>query len=232
MTTIVGIKSNQGLEGIVVASDRQASLQDSQGNIEEKFKSSKIFSGNFWIIVSAGGKFIEIHDFYRKLKEKRRKDHPILRALETGIFQEYLELNLNLGKSYGSTNAIASVMAVNTGNSLELFKIDQFGYILGPENKNFFYYTSIGAGSLKATDSIRRKIKDMDPDNLTLPQAIDLARGAIHEAESDPYSGFGLDFAVLTKDKVHHFTKGLDAGLKKFEDDYFKDIKRKFSGKR
>ena len=194
MTTIVGIKANSGVEGIVIATDRQLNHYDDAGKtILRKETISKIVYGREWIIADAGGISNQFAVFQNMDQEKMKQK--IYRAVQRykpdppkdPQFREINRINTIARRNDATLDCLHElVMAAKIDENLGLWHVDEFGSLTEYEfEPNYF---TMGSGKDHVTKYITSLAENGKINNykLSLPAAIEIAVEAIKLAEEDP----------------------------------------------
>jgi len=209
MTTLVGIKTNHGPQHIVIASDRQQSVEED----EEKQDVRKIYYGKNWVIGVSGGAIDDkaLTRFFGMLKgDKRYRSSPeiaermIKNALERKVFYEVNELNRRVAKRDRSIDGTYRFLFATNSIEFGLWEIDEFGNMLEPPEENEFEYFCLGSGGEKAKRYIGSVLKEgvlngkeIDKETISVDVAIPLAKRAVQSAEEDLSTGFGYDLIIV-----------------------------------
>src|SRR3989338_1351566 len=218
MTTIIGIKTDSGPDGIVLAADTQLNIFDDDGSSSAKRSTRKIIYTDSWTMAQTGSVTHLHYDFERMLLGRKRGFpeekvfEMIARAVanyDQGVrytdphFIEVNRLNTLHRREGGNVEDLASFIFASRHPRLGLWEIDQMGYIKPASKELDFEYLSLGSGSKEALGYINRQIMGelAEANTIDLPRAIDLAVGAIHAAQEDVYTG-GLDLVIVTSEKV------------------------------
>ena len=214
MTTLIGMKTEVGEEAIVLASDTQLT------DLDEKEKSYflKIVHGDFWAIAHTGV-YNNMKSFYNKLRnpdDKRYKDfnkgkliHMINKSVEIKRFFEINQLNADsMGDGVDVDILSEFIMAINNPG-IDLFHIDIFGNLKNlPEDKNYFV---LGSGSKQVKRYLEENLDgdSLDTSNISLDKATSLCwnglKYALKKPNSDIFSGWPIDIAVIKKDKIRSY---------------------------
>ena len=211
MTTILGITANSGVEGVVIAADRQINdYEDPPHEVKfiKKEQTQKIAYGRDWIIADAGGVSNQFAVFLNLEKNKIKKMiyHAVQRFYEhpkskKPHFPEINEINTWARRNDVEEDCLhAMVLAAKVDRKIGLWYVDEFGNL--KESKKEFYLT-LGSGSEYVTKHLTALSEkgSFDQNAITMPGAIDLATICLEVAEQDPNTG-GLDLAVLTQKGV------------------------------
>jgi len=226
MTTLVGIKANEGREGVVIASDYQVSEEDGRGYLISKSPRSKIDAGPFWAMAHAGGDALPVREFYKFLKgnkgnnpNKKKARSTILSAIDDLHFPEVVELNTKLSAKGNEEDAVSFLLAINDPE-LNLYLVDSYGNIKGPNDESDFDYICLGSGGEKAENYIKDLLaqEKIDRDEISLKEAIYVARGAIGAAETEAGTGMGFNLVVLVKGEIGEYGKEMRSELRKTEE--------------
>ncbi|MEK6905449.1 MAG: hypothetical protein AABX24_03530 [Nanoarchaeota archaeon] len=234
MTTIIGIKANSGVEGIVLGADRQLTTFDGEKpTLKEKI--GKITYGKNWIIGDAGGISNQFAVF---LQYKNRKMADLIyRAIQRYYekpgsrkphFPEINEIN-TIAKRRNEVDDDSFhqfILAAKFNNKLGLWQVDYFGNLKESEKE---IYLALGSGEdyvAKHLASLSEK-GIINNDAITVPKAISLATKCLEMAERDPNTS-GLDLAVLTNKGVRYFGDFIQETMKKQKKDTIRQIKNKY----
>ncbi|MBI4147531.1 hypothetical protein HY494_02675 [Candidatus Woesearchaeota archaeon] len=234
MTTIIGIKANSGVEGIVLGADRQLTTFDGEKAILKE-QIGKITYGKNWIIGDAGGISNQFAVF---LQYKNRK----MAGLIYRAIQRYYEKPESRKPHFPEINEINTIakrreevdenslhefiLAAKFGNKLGLWQVDYFGNLKESEKD---FYLALGSGEdyvAKYLASLSEK-GIINNNAITVPKAIGLATKCLEIAEQDPNTS-GLDLAVLTNKGVRYFGNFIQETMEKQKRDMVRKIKEKY----
>ncbi len=228
MTTIIGIKANSGLEGVVFGSDTQLNYEDADGHPTEKISTYKIIHGKEWLLADAGGVDKEFTRFQRQLTQPRRygtTEEQVLGLFTQAVnnYQQgakfiephfpkvnYLNtLARREGKEFDELHQF--LVAVNMGESIEMWEIDEFGNLKQPHKNKDFEYLTIGSGGEHAEKYIDEQLMEdkIDQSSIDIPTAIEIAVESLFKAQRDPFTGGVIDLAVLTKDGASQYGRSI-----------------------
>ena len=215
MTTSIGMKTEIGEEAIILASDTQLSSLDAT----EKSSFLKIVYGDFWAITQVGVYDNNMKSFYNKLRnpsDKRYKDFSkeklirmVNKAIERKRFFEIDQLNAESIKDGIKVDDLAQfIMAINNPK-IDLFHIDIFGNLKSlSSDENYFV---LGGGKEKVERYLEENIEggSIDSSNIDLDKATRLCwnslKYALKKPNSDIFSGWPIDIAVIKKDKIKSY---------------------------
>lgn len=253
MTTIIGLKSNSGIDGIVLASDTQLSYSDKTGKFSEKKPMYKIVHGKDWAMAFCGIISNELYRFFQILRGQKKygsseemANEIITRAvtnyerwkenpkLEDIHFKEVNSLNtiLKRNEAIDLEDLNNFILAINTeSKGPVLFEVDEFGNLKeAPKNKEIEYIT-IGTGEEIVERYVEETMEkeDVSPFILNIPIAIDLARKSLVKAQRDPYTGSSIDLMILTKPGIETTGKELRNVLTEAEEKFFSELKDRYS---
>lgn len=192
-TTILGIVCK---DGIVMASDRQATLGSSIVGSKKFQKTHKI---NDYLAVSyAGGasdaqRLVKLIAAELKLKELRSKTRPTVKQAANLVSAISYS---NIRQMSMIPNIVGSLMGgVNEDGSAELYTISPDGTISIVED----YDASIGSGLMFVLGLLERQYRE----NMSVKEGVDLAVEAIKSStQRDVGSGHGIDVFTITKDGI------------------------------
>jgi 20S proteasome alpha/beta subunit len=214
MSTLIGIKTNYGIERIVLGSDRQFSDYDEDDKMVEKGDVQKIFCGKKWAIAYCGGGEIkELRRFFGVLRgdkrygsSKKNADEILEKAVNEKNFSEVCELNRFVAKKDRSTECTYEFILGSNYPKLGMWQIDSYGNLLLPSEDNEFEYIAIGSGADEAEKYIKSVVSEgkigeheFDKDSVTSSVANRIAKRAIQAARSDASTGFGYDIVFISK---------------------------------
>jgi len=251
MTTIMAIKSNSGIEGIVFGADTQLSLIE-KGAFAQKKSISKIIYRKEWIMGHAGAMDSDVYQFFQLFSSQKKSSQPennpyeiTLRAVKRYDdykndqkirdihFQEVITLNAKLMRKEGRDleDLNKFVLALN---QLEVgprfFEVDEFGNLKEPQKDGEVEYIVIGSGEKIAEKYIDKIIdEDESPQFLVnISRAIDIVWRGLKEAQRDPYTNGPIDLVVLTKDGVSPYGREIREALMSAENQKITAIKKKY----
>jgi len=213
MSTLIGIKTNSGIERIVLASDHQMSEFEGDTMVSKGFV-KKIHYGKNWALgFTGGGETKELRKFFGTLKghgrygsNKKLSSNIIETAVKTKIFKEVYELNRTVSKRDRDIEGTYSFIFCTQSPEFGLWEIDEFGNIFDSEENNEFDYICIGSGSSEVEKYLSSIISDgkigdykFDKESIDSNVASRIAKRAIQAAQIEPASGFGYDLVVVPK---------------------------------
>lgn len=231
MTTIIGIRANEGDDAIVLAADYQLGIYNGD-ELVSKRRIPKLQTGEFWAIGDAGEDDGDMIKFYGMLRGNRRyrssKEHAskvIERAVNERSFNEVLEINKSVRarKSLESTHSF--ILAVNKP-SLELFLVDEFGNLQTIPEEREIDYLVIGSGS----DLVHKYVDDslsnekLDRCKISVESAIKLATDLMRVAERDGASGLGYDLVILQENSIDRWGAEIKKALSVAEKEVVRKI--------
>ncbi|MEK6926695.1 MAG: hypothetical protein AABW50_05450 [Nanoarchaeota archaeon] len=249
MTAVIGIRTNKGLESVVIGADTQMSFTKKDSDeIVGKKSVRKIVHGENWIMAFAGNMGDELYKFYKKLGGSKRygSSEEIVNGMIFNAVKRYGECKKNLSKYEGlhfvevahlnaslmrregfEFNDIPEfVLAIYSKESgVELFHVDELGNLNEPIYEELDY-VAIGSGSKKINNYIEELIDKEDGSQfpVDIERSIKIARGSVHAAaEREIYTG-GIDLAVLTEKGVDDYGPQIKEALIKAEDKKFDEI--------
>ncbi len=226
MTLLVGIKTNQGIERIVLAADRQLSEGDDKEEIKQKRPVQKLFYGElgkdgYWAMGWCGSDYRETMQFYKDIREGNppRGKNIIEEAIEKGWFEGVRQLNTEITKKpdAGVDDTVAFLLAV-TKPKLNLWLVDEFGHLKGVPEEHDFDYIVAGGGAKVANEYIKQQMAEerINRGRIDSWAAYALAKRTILAGNSVGTVGFGYDLVVLSK----------DVGIKDWGEDTRRELKR------
>lgn len=251
MTAVIGIKSNKGLESVVIGSDTQISFNSEEDSkvLDSKRTARKIICGDNWIMAFAGTIDEELYGFYKKLKGLKRygsSDELVKNMVFNAVrhydewkknpkkydalhFKEVVDLNAQLmrKKRFKLEETMEFVLGVYLEESgVRLFHVDEFGNLKEPSEDREFNYFTMGSGS----DRIEKYITDLVEEDeggqffVDTKKAIEIVRRSIHKSSRDIYTGGGIDMAILTSNGVTDYGFEIREALKEAEEKKFQEI--------
>lgn len=253
MTSIIGIKTNTGIEGIVIGSDTQEMHSDKDDNQIGKKDISKIISGQKWIISYAGN--TDASAFYRftrvlqgdkrYLKEGENPENIIRLAVENYLkfgkkyqgphFRRLADTNSDIMKEFKDVEKLNNyVLGVYFDNKVNgLWYIDELGNLVEPrDHKNHdatdkeFDYVCIGSGGEDMEKYIEQAVFDGDinPQEISIGEAVKIVFSSLRKANKDPLTGFLKDVAIISKDSVERYGELIKDKLSKAEEEAEREI--------
>ena len=237
MTTILGLTANSGIEGVVIAADRQLNWYDDPPH-ETKFlkkeQTKKINYGKNWIIGDVGGISNQFAVLLKSGKNKlntmiynavrRFYEHP---KSKKPHFPEINEINTLLRRRDVEEDCLhAMILAAKVDGKTGLWQVDEFGNLKESKKE---YYITLGSGGEYVTKYLTELSEkgDVDQDVLTIPAAIDLAVSCLDVAQQDPNTG-GLDLAVLTSKGVKYYGNFIQETMQRQKKSMIKSIKNNY----
>ena len=239
MTTLIGIRTNDGPDGIVIASDYQISEVDGNDHTVSTRPMNKIYTGPFWAMAHAGRDTRSLLRFYGVLKGYKRYDSSeekaratILSAIDDMFFPEVRDLNTKLRKNGDESEDLISFLLAVNKPEVNLWEVDEFGNIKEPNDESDFDYICLGGGADKAEDHIKGLLsnEDIDRDKIGIDNAVYTARSAIGAAETEAGTGMGFGLTVLIQDDIREWGKDIRRKLKETEQRELKDIANYYLG--
>jgi 20S proteasome alpha/beta subunit len=224
MTTLVGIRTNEGLGAIVLASDTQMVYFDDSRVPIGKRPMYKLNFGEFWAMGHTGVINSDLRRFYDKLKDTKYAKEAIERAITKKRFIEVDELNANYMKNQGDRNSCHEFLLAVNKPSLLLFHVDDYGNLLLPGDEED--YIILGSGETTVKDYLEEKTDsdDLDAGKIDLRAALGLVRGSLKKAEKEIDSGGSMDFIVIRDNKINAYGRRLRKAVFEAEDIEFKRI--------
>lgn len=242
MTTLLGVKSTSNIESIVIAADRQLTIED--GDKFSKRPIKKLYTGESWIMGDAGADDSEVDDFYTDMrKDESRTLQKIKTALEKGRFMEIDELNAKIMAKEEKCidDAHCFILAINKPY-LGLWKIDELGNLKTPPKELLIPYVCLGSGEEKVKERMEYILgeDEIDRENISTRQTINIGESCFTAAATrDLHTGLGLDMYVISKLGIRETSRKirramLDAKKKEFEEEcvYFDNLEREEAERR
>lgn len=237
MTTLLGIKTNSGIEGIVIATDKQVSHWN-EGVFTKKTTINKIFHGNNYIIANTGAigdnPFAILEQTQKEelvqLVEEAVKKYRLDPSSEYPHFEKINHINTLLYREHEDEDYLHTLlMATNTNEKLELWEVDHFGSLKTPQKKKKIEYHVLGSGKKYVKKYIKRLLEKgaINQAEITIHTAIDIAIAAIQEAQKDPHTS-GLDLAVLTNNGATYYGDLIKEIVEKQKKEIINSIKKDY----
>ena len=255
MTTIVGVKTNIGLEKIVIGSDSQESHFASDGEMVAKRAIPKIIHGESWALGYAGTS--RDQNFYRFQQilqgNKRYGSSPekakevITKAVQKFRDSKGKELKFNLdyeGSDFLEVCYFNSLMKKTNPNEkdptnkfilganfpdgkLGLWIVDEFGNLQEADKEKEFYYLCMGSGSAIVEKYIEDEIFEnkIDPNNIDSDCAIDIVINSLKKAQKDANTGFPIELVVLDSLKINLYGRSIEDAISNAFEKRIKEIK-------
>lgn len=241
MTTLIGIKTNFGLESIVLVGDYQITSTDKEEKEISKRAERKLHYGENWVMGAAGVYRRELTKFFGIIKgyknynsNPERANEIIEKAIKEKEFEEILQLNKKLRRRGLDMEDIpAFILAVNKPK-LFLWWVDEYGNIKNPEEDNEFDYVCLGSGEERADRYIQSLIEEqkIDRDKIGIREALKIARDSMYAAERDPGTGMGYDIIVVTEKEIRSWGEEIKEEIRKAEEKKIEDIGDYYSHKK
>ncbi|MBU0470699.1 MAG: hypothetical protein KKA62_04160 [Nanoarchaeota archaeon] len=238
MTTIIAIKANSGVEGIVLGADRQLSYYENE-RIIKKESIRKIKSGKNWITAYSGGVSNQFAIFQNYSDQKMIKE--INAAVKNYLlgpgfkgphFRAINYINTIAKRNGAELDCLHElVLAAEINNNIDLWEVDVFGNLKQPQKTKEFEYLSAGSGSDVIEGYINELLEQgkINQCKITLPKAIDIIKSSLNKAEQkDPNTGWSMDLAVLTKEGVDFYSDSLYEVSIKAIDNFLQTVKDKY----
>lgn len=228
MTTLIGIKAEQGRKGVVLASDLSVTRTNwsSQGDIayrsQTRQEAQKIYvnDNRDFALCSAGTFDQSYKDFLSDILIGKIDMEKILAEKK---FPQFLEVTLSRweGKLPDSENMNGILIASRFGGRLKLYACWPLGLI---EERP---WTSLGSGSKYAIEYIS-SIDKIIPGRVTVPEVVDIAVAGLDSASQDIYTG-GLDIVVVEPAGIREFGKEIRERLSSARKTALSLIKERYS---
>ena len=227
MTTLVGILAERNKPGVILASDlsRTTTTWQQQGDVAYKHQTrapaQKIHinrAGDTAIAMS--GVYDNLYkDFLAAMIEGQIDFH---KATEAGFFEELQKMNLYRWDGRVPNNEVSNALlvATNFGSEPKLYTC----FPLGKTEERT--YTSIGSGSGYALEFINNLTESI-PRSVTVRRGIDIAIGALENAEQDIYTG-GADIAIISPKRIDSYGASIEAAISRAKKEKIAEIKRNF----
>jgi 20S proteasome alpha/beta subunit len=246
MTTILGMKTNSGEEGIVVAADTKLAVYDNEEEIMENEKITKIRVGSFYAIAFSGVIDNYLETFFRYISKKKNyqefvgfvskgeemvapkkiRENPINEAIKRKYFEALNIFNRYMVKRDKNDidGTIELILAVNKPK-LNLYRVDAFGNLLNSDKPGGLEYVCGGSGASSIKDFFQNNDYKKDPtlaplkismDNINVATAVRLATRAMRVAAKDPETGDLIDLVILRKNKIYNYESKATFALDRF----------------
>jgi 20S proteasome alpha/beta subunit len=220
MTSILAIRANSGLEGIVIAADMQINIHsDKDDSPEEKITAQKIWYGENWALALAGSDDDEVQTLKKLLsgkaryKSSREKVNALIRkAVQSKRLLPIDLINKKLDDRGVEAESLVIGIFATTYPSIGLWHVTQYGtlqdYKTVCRNLNEyreFEYLVAGTGGPRIKRFISDRVDDsndpLDPGDITVPKAILLAEQAFStRAKRDIFTGSpAIDLVAITE---------------------------------
>ncbi len=228
MTTLIGVKAEKGIEGVVLASDlsKTQTKWNAQGDVayrqQIRLEGQKIYindKNEFALCMS--GIFDQLYaDFLSRLL---KGDIDLRKITQDSFFPELKNLNEERWEGRVPNNDYINglLLATRFDNKAKLYTCWPLGKV---EEK---VWTSVGSGSDYAADYISNQGK-LIPKYLALDEAVDLAVSGLDEASQDIYTG-GLDLVVVTPNKILDFGEDIKKAINYAKAETIKNIKQQLN---
>jgi hypothetical protein len=249
MTTIIGIHTNAGREGIVFGSDTQLNYEDDDGRLSEKRVVYKIIDGRDWMMGHAGGIDNNLYKFQNRLTQPKKYKSSEEEAQEIilGAIQNYergprfrephfLQVNYlsTISRREGMTleDLHEFILAAKYDSKIGMWHVDEFGSLKQPQKDNEFEYITIGSGSDRVEKYFDEMVVDekVDASTIDIPEALELIVRALHKAERDAFTGGAIDLTVLTAEGVDPYGRSIRKAVSDAERNLVGEIKQKYNG--
>lgn len=228
MTVVIGIRTNRGLDHIVLASDRQLS-EDNEDEDKTKLKRPirKIYSGTHWVMGDAGGDDYDVRKFYRTLDSRSNGHNRTVRwAVRKKTFNEVLELNRRLMLKPEKTFEDTHAFILATNKPFSLWAVDEYGNLKDTPTDSDFDYMCIGSGKVAVKDHFRQQLAEeqFDRDAITTEAAIKLAIGGVYAASNIEGVGLGYDLFVVSPTRIIDWGQKIRRTIKRAEKTSIADL--------
>ncbi len=253
MTTIIGIRTNHGLDAVVFGADTQVNYEYADQNEgPKKGLIYKIISGRNWMLGSAGGVHHELYRFQQMLtrpKNYNSTEEEVAKIIQEAVdnfekgkkvkrfeglnFPRVAYLNAQLKRNGESDDQLVEfLLAANIGGKLGMWSIDNFGSLSAADEEKDFEYLVIGSGGEHAEKYIEEQIMERIIDRATIDvaTAVRTIKNALRRSEKDLNTGTYKDIAILTKDSVTLYGAKVKELMTKQEDDIFEGIASEWNG--
>lgn len=233
MTSILGIKCEKGLEGVVVISDfsgLQTKLvndgPDTAHYERRRIKSKKLHVDSKREVVIGNTGQTNLYRYSQFLSAILKDSSSIKRAIEkTHRLKELEQLNTQISQSSLEPNPLLIKMLIATRykNIPRLFQSNENGYI--EEVPTVF----LGSGSGLMFEYMSRNRKVI-PSETSIPEGIELGLRCLQEAYRDPFTN-GIDLVVLTPKKIDELGEGIRDAVRYARKNAIKDVIKKYKHK-
>lgn len=250
MTTIIGVKTNFGDEGIVLGSDTQLNIiSDPEEKPLTKRQTLKIIYGSTWALANEGRPDIpDIQQFLGILSGKKkhgssdeRANQIIAKSIENfdkgskydgPHFEEVLHYHMLAARRGEDLNDMPTYVLAANKPRIGLWWVDAFGNLheSKSEKERRVEYICKGSGEDKVNEYIEGMVYDekVDLSAIDIPVAIDIVVASLHKAEEDAFTGGPLDVVITTKSFVRPYGKRIREALEKAEEMSIQEIKKEY----
>lgn len=208
MTSILGIKCEKGLEGVVVFSDfcgiQTRLVHDGPDHAHwerRRIKSKKLYIDQKKEVVIGTSGQTNLYGYSRFLSEMLKDSSPIRKAIRRTVKTHHLQglrkLNMQIERSSPDPNPplIRLLIATRYNNDPRLFQSNENGYLLEVPA------VLLGSGAGLMLDYLSRHHKII-PSEISIPEGILLGFRCLQEAYRDPFTS-GIDLIVVTRKEIY-----------------------------
>jgi hypothetical protein len=237
MTSLIGIRTNFGLDAIVLAADYQLTGFDDDDKPVSRRVERKLHFDDCWAMGYTGICRKELMRFFGVLKGyKNYGSNPekaravIEKAVKEKEFLEVAQLNGRLRKNkVDMENLVSFIFAVNKPK-LGLWLVDEYGNFQGIDENKDFDYIYLGSGEDEMNKRIEGLIAErkIDGEKISVGVALKIAGEAMHAAERDPGTGLGYDLVVMTEKETKSWGDEIKDEIRKAEDRKVEEIAKSY----
>jgi len=226
MTTLIGIRAGNGIEGVVLASDstmtRTSWVNEGDSAYRQLTRSEarKIYIGeNREFALCMSGFYDEPYTDF--LSEVLKGKIDLRNVIKTGFFKEFA--NMNLARWDGrvpNNDRMSALLLATRFEKPSLYTCYPLGHV---EERR---WTSIGSGSEHAIQYLSGK--EIIPQDTDMGQAINFVIEGLDEASRDIYTG-GINLVTITKEGIKDFTSRINQAVKRAKTRVITGIRKELS---
>lgn len=209
MSTVLGIKANSKKKGIVLFADTQLSYPKSKPKRKDPWPGLKIYTPNDYCALAYTGDSIDSKDIKKLLRNRsRRSAEELQRYLKGGVIPGY-------SRNFESVEFLIGLRL----DDLELY------YVKGTRTvAKIRKYIAIGDGDDYANKVLRKNLKG----EITLEKALEIGYRAEKFAFQSLYTGYFMNFLIITKNGMDRTGMELTKQLLKIEKNAIEKAKRHY----
>lgn len=231
MTTIIGMNAGKGNKGVVLASDCQATYMTDSMNPVSKGPIEKIdISEAREVAIGMSGVFDEHYTEF--LTKVIKGDIDIRKVVDEGYFRELRDLNSSRWKTLPDQRMNGLLLATRFDNNPQLYTCWPMGQV---EPRGF---TVIGSGqelpleyftSKRAVSLYEEGKSCLDPENLSLEDAIGYSYIGLEAATSQDVYSSGVNLVVVEEGEIKEYGPGIREKAKVAEREEVRRIQKLYA---
>lgn len=228
MTTVIGIKTNDGTGTIVLAADRQVTIEENEKPTMKRTNFRKLYHNRTQQFAFGFSGLINdnLTDFYEHLMAA--DPQKILHTLKGKVFKEVRELNIKnaIGKEQKDFDENSTSSFVFGTRDDNLYLVHPMGAIEPAK------FVAIGSGSGFAEAFLEKEIDDnsIARKPVDTKEAIEMAVGALRAANND-VSTSGVDITIISHRGIRNYGDEISAAMEEAKKKKISEIIRHYKKK-